>query len=87
MRYPGNSRASANAPAACRYSSEEVTRLLRGAGRRGSAHAIPPTLRQSLTARLDRLAQVCEVAQIGAVLGRDFSYRLLCDVSRLRPPD
>ena len=39
--------------------------------------AIPPTLQQSLTARLDRLGLAREIAQIGAVLGRDFSYSLL----------
>ena len=39
--------------------------------------AIPPTLQQSLTARLDRLGPAREVAQIGAVIGRDFSYALL----------
>ena len=48
-----------------------------GAGRTGGIHAIPPTLQQSLTARLDRLGPAREVAQIGAVIGRDFSYALL----------
>jgi predicted ATPase len=38
-------------------------------------------LQQSLAARLDRLGEAREVAQIGAVLGRDFSYRLLSEVS------
>ena len=36
--------------------------------------AIPSTLQDSLLARLDRLAPVKEVAQIGAVIGREFSY-------------
>jgi class 3 adenylate cyclase/predicted ATPase len=39
--------------------------------------AIPATLHDSLMARLDKLATVKEVAQIGAVLGREFSYDLL----------
>jgi predicted ATPase len=39
--------------------------------------AIPETLQDSLMARLDRLAPVREVAQIGAVIGREFSYSLL----------
>ncbi len=39
--------------------------------------AIPTTLHASLMARLDRLAPVREVAQIGAVVGREFSYDLL----------
>ena len=39
--------------------------------------AIPATLQDSLMARLDRLAPVKEVAQIGAAIGRDFSYTVL----------
>ena len=35
--------------------------------------AIPSTLHASLLARLDRLASVKDVAQIGAVIGREFS--------------
>ena len=62
---------------------EEVTRLLLERDTQGGAQAIPPTLRQSLAARLDRLGEAREVAQIGAVLGRDFSYRLLSDVSSI----
>jgi class 3 adenylate cyclase/predicted ATPase len=57
---------------------EEVTRLLLERGDAGGLQAIPPTLQQSLVARLDRLGEAREVAQIGAVLGRDFSYALLC---------
>jgi predicted ATPase len=60
---------------------EEVTRLLLERGERGGVQAIPPTLQQSLMARLDRLGPAREVAQIGAVIGRDFSYRLLCAVA------
>ena len=56
---------------------EEVTQLLLERDAQGGAQAIPPTLQQSLAARLDRLGEAREVAQIGAVLGRDFSYRLL----------
>ena len=58
---------------------EEVTRLLLERGEQGGV--IPPTLRQSLAARLDRLGTAREVAQIGAVLGRSFSYPLLRDVA------
>jgi class 3 adenylate cyclase len=39
--------------------------------------AIPTRLHDSLMARLDRLAAVKEVAQLGATLGREFSYELL----------
>src|SRR5271166_5683089 len=60
---------------------EEVTRLLLERGAGGGVQTIPPTLQQSLAARLDRLGPAREIAQIGAVLGRDFSYRLLSDVS------
>src|ERR1700722_17119014 len=60
---------------------EEVTRLLLERGTEGVTQAIPPTLQQSLAARLDRLGEAREVAQIGAVLGRDFSYALLSAVA------
>src|SRR5262249_52434905 len=46
-----------------------------------SAPAIPATLHDSLMARLDRLAPIKEIAQIGAAIGREFSYRLLATVS------
>ena len=45
--------------------------------------AIPASLHDSLMARLDRLASVRLVAQIGAAIGREFSYPLLHAVSRL----
>ncbi|HZA67866.1 MAG TPA: AAA family ATPase [Geminicoccaceae bacterium] len=45
--------------------------------------AIPATLQDSLLARLDRLAPVKEVAQIGAAIGREFSYELLAAVATL----
>jgi predicted ATPase len=54
---------------------EEVTRLLLERGEQGGIQAIPPTLQQSLTARLDRLGPAREVAQIGAVIGRGFPTR------------
>ncbi len=43
--------------------------------------AIPATLHDSLMARLDRLATVKAIAQLGATLGREFSYELLQAVS------
>jgi class 3 adenylate cyclase/tetratricopeptide (TPR) repeat protein len=60
---------------------EELTKsvLERGVGPVG----IPATLHDSLMARLDRLASVRRVAQIGAAIGRDFSYTLLQAVSSL----
>jgi len=47
--------------------------------------AIPTTLRDSLTARLDRLGPGKLVAQLAAVVGREFSYDLLRAVSPLKP--
>ena len=43
--------------------------------------AIPSILQDSLMARLDRLGPVKEIAQIGAAIGREFSYRLFEAVS------
>ena len=60
---------------------EEVTRLLLERGEQGGMQAIPPTLQQSLMARLDRLGSAREVAQVGSVIGRGFSYNLLRDVA------
>jgi class 3 adenylate cyclase/tetratricopeptide (TPR) repeat protein len=49
--------------------------------------AIPSTLHASLLARLDRLAAVKDVAQIGAVIGREFSYSLIAAVAKLSERD
>ncbi|NIR58054.1 MAG: hypothetical protein GWO02_00300, partial [Gammaproteobacteria bacterium] len=38
---------------------------------------IPATLQDSLMARLDRVPRVRELAQLGAVLGREFAYEVL----------
>jgi class 3 adenylate cyclase/predicted ATPase len=43
--------------------------------------AIPMTLHASLLARLDRLSPTREVAQVGAALGRQFSYQLMSAVA------
>ena len=43
--------------------------------------AIPANLHDSLMARLDRLAPVKELAQIGAVIGREFSHELIAAVA------
>jgi predicted ATPase len=65
---------------------EEVTRLLLERGEAVGVQAIPPTLQQSLAARLDRLGSAREIAQIGAVLGRGFSHALLQAVAGLDEP-
>ena len=46
-----------------------------------STLAIPDTLQDSLMARLDQMNTAKEVAQLGAVLGRDFSYVMLQAIS------
>jgi class 3 adenylate cyclase/predicted ATPase len=56
------------------------TALLRA---NASALGVPPTLHASLMARLDRLGSAAkEVAQVGAALGREFSYELLAAVAQ-----
>jgi class 3 adenylate cyclase len=50
------------------------------AGQRGTL-AIPLTLRDSLMARLDHFAPVKEIAQIGAAIGREFSWELIAAVA------
>ena len=47
--------------------------------------AIPSTLQDSLMARLDRLATVREIAQLGATIGREFRYDLLQAAIKSRP--
>ena len=70
---------------------EEMTKALLEAGdERGATQmvaavpsatlAVPATLHASLMARLDRLGPAKEVAQIGAVIGREFSHALLAAV-------
>ncbi|MGI6854195.1 AAA family ATPase [Mesorhizobium sp. 1B3] len=49
--------------------------------------AIPATLQDSLMARLDRLAPVKEIAQIGACIGREFGHQLLAAVAPLPERD
>jgi class 3 adenylate cyclase/predicted ATPase len=78
---------------------EELTKtvlesgLLRDAGNRYELAgplpplAIPSTLHDSLLARLDRLAPVKEVAQIGAAIGREFSHALLAAVADRPEPE
>ena len=65
---------------------EEVTRLLLERGEQGGVQVDPADLQQSLAARLDRLGVAREVAQISAVLGRDFVYALLRDVAEIDEP-
>jgi class 3 adenylate cyclase/predicted ATPase len=71
---------------------EELTKavlesgLLRDAGDRYELNgalqpfAIPATLKDALMARLDRLAPVREIAQVGAAIGREFGYGMIAKV-------
>jgi DNA-binding SARP family transcriptional activator len=57
---------------------EELTKtMLAGGVEGGGGAAVPATIQASLTARLDRLGEAREVAQIAAVIGREFTYPLL----------
>ncbi len=65
---------------------EELTKsVVESAGAQHAAPllqlGIPATLQDALMARLDRLGPVKEIAQLGATLGREFSYELLHSVS------
>lgn len=48
-----------------------------------SAVTIPATLHESLMARLDRLPAAREIAQLGAVLGREFAYEMIQALSHV----
>jgi class 3 adenylate cyclase/predicted ATPase len=61
---------------------EELTKSVLESG--APLVAIPTTLHDSLMARLDRIGPVRRVAQIGAAIGREFSYQLLRTVSDIR---
>jgi predicted ATPase len=75
---------------------EEMTKAVLEAGNEEAAErtvaavpspsiAVPPSLHASLMARLDRLGPAKEVVQIGAAIGREFTYALLAAV--LRKPE
>jgi len=54
---------------------EELTKSLLESG--GSEGSIPASLQASLIARLDRLGAAKEIAQIGAAIGREFSFEMI----------
>ena len=71
---------------------EEMTKAVLEADGEEAAHrtaaatpspsvAVPSSLHASLMARLDRLGSAKEVAQVGAVIGREFSYTLIAAVA------
>jgi len=57
-----------------------VTRII--AAVPSPALAVPASLHASLMARLDRLGEAKEVAQVGAAIGREFSHALLAAVAQ-----
>ncbi len=60
---------------------EELTRSVLEGGESGEWRALPTSLRDSLTVRLDRLGRAREVAQLASVIGRTFSLSLLAAIS------
>jgi class 3 adenylate cyclase/predicted ATPase len=58
---------------------EEVTQML--ADSAGALEAVPETLRELLSARLDRMSSARDVLRVGSVIGRRFSRELLLAVS------
>jgi class 3 adenylate cyclase/predicted ATPase len=64
---------------------EELTKAILETAPDGPSlgRAVPSTLQASLMARLDRLPAAKQVAQIGAVIGREFSQNLLTAVAEL----
>lgn len=60
-----------------------VMRAVESPNRTPLQFAIPTTLHDALMARLDRLNMAKDIAQLGAVVGREFSYELLRTVSAL----
>lgn len=72
---------------------EELTRAILESGdlvdagdhyevaRASSGITIPPTLRDLLMARLDQESAVKEIAQVGAAIGRNFSYELISAIA------
>ena len=66
---------------------EELTKAVLEVGTAGEAAAIPVSLHASLMARLDRVPDIKEVAQVASCIGREFAYRLLAEVSPVPEPE
>ena len=67
---------------------EELTKAIVESGGQADGQespfaAVPATLQDALEARLDRLGEARDLAQIGAVIGRSFGHDLLARVSGL----
>jgi len=63
--------------------TKSVVESVGTSGRTPLQLTIPTTLQEALLARLDRLSDARQVAQLGATVGREFSYKLLQAVSPL----
>ena len=61
--------------------AEELARLMLESGGGLGERDIPATFQDSLAARLDRLGRAKDIAQLGAVLGREFPYKLLAAIT------
>ena len=71
-----------------RGGSQETGYRARGTdGKPVAVLAIPATLQEALLARLDRLSTARQIAQLGATLGREFSYELLHAVAPISEAD
>ena len=66
---------------------EELTKAMAEAGFDLADEDVPVTLQASLMARLDRLGPAKEIAQIGAVIGREFGRELVARVADGRGGD
>ncbi len=67
---------------------EEMTKAaIEGAGDGSAAVTIPISVQDSLVARLDRLGTARRVANIGAVIGRRFSYEVLAALALQPEPE
>lgn len=65
---------------------EELTKTLLESDAYASLELeIPDTIQDSLVARLDRLGESKEIAQIGATIGREFSFQLVEEVCQIDP--
>src|SRR5882757_3079398 len=68
--------------------AEELTRaMLEKGDAKPALREIPATLHDSLMARLDRLGPAKQVAQIGSVIGREFSYELILAIASIPEDD
>ena len=65
---------------------EEMTRATLESYPPFEARAIPASLQDLLLARLDRLGTAKDLAELAAVIGREFTYELLRDVARIPEP-